>query len=316
MAVPTPLMATWSDGVFVLSPDTIRHELAGHAVRGLKRDGRGSALAVVDGRTVRRRSADGAWHVIATATVDQSFSCCLPVGDRLYAGTDDARVVRVIDEGHWEPLAGFDRVDGRDRWYAGTAVVDGKVVGPPLGVRSMTATCDGAALLVNIHVGGIPRSADGGATWQPTIDVEVDVHQVSAHPTRPDLVAAAGGAGLCISRDAGATWTVEHDGLHAPHCSAVAFVGDDIFVAASQDPFAAQGAVYRRPIAGSGPLQPVGGGLPRWLVGVCDTDCIAVEGAFVVIADRSGNAYVSDDLGRTWACRPTGHDDPSACVLV
>jgi hypothetical protein len=37
----------------------------------------------------------------------------------------------------------------------------------------MTMTCDGAVLLVNVHVGGIPRSADGGASWQPTIDTDV-----------------------------------------------------------------------------------------------------------------------------------------------
>ena len=71
----------------------------------------------------------------------------------------------------------------------------------------MAATCDGAVLLVNVHVGGVPRSTDSGLTWRPPIDINSDVHQVCAHPTRPDIVIAA--AGLCISRDAGATWTIE-----------------------------------------------------------------------------------------------------------
>jgi hypothetical protein len=51
----------------------------------------------------------------------------------------------------------------------------------------------------------------------------------------------------CISRDAGATWTIERGGLHASYCSAVAFSGDDILVSASTDHFAAQGRIYRRP---------------------------------------------------------------------
>ena len=96
-------------------------------------------------------------------------------------------------------------------------------MGPPLGIRSMAATCDGAALLANVHVGGVPRSTDAGLTWRPTIDIDSDIHQVCAHPTRPDIVIAAAAVGLCLSRDAGATWTIEQQGLHADHCSAVAW---------------------------------------------------------------------------------------------
>src|SRR5213079_2923993 len=62
-----------------------------------------------------------------------------------------------------------------------------------------------------------------GATWRSTIDVDSDVHEVRAHPNRPGIVMAAAAIGLCTSRDAGATWDLEQDGLHAPFCSAVAF---------------------------------------------------------------------------------------------
>src|ERR1700724_2654011 len=101
------------------------------------------------------------------------------------------------------------------------------------------------------------------ATW------DNGLFSVTGKPTRPDIVIAA--AGLCISRDAGATWTIEQQGLHAHHCSAVAFGRNDIFVSASTDPFATQGAVYRRPIDGNGPLQPLGGGMPTWTDGKADT---------------------------------------------
>jgi hypothetical protein len=85
--------------------------------------------------------------------------------------------------------------------------------GRRLEIRSMAAACDGAVLLANVHVGGVPRSTDSGLIWRPTIDIDSDVHQVCAHPARPDIVIAA--AGLCISRDAGTTWAIEQKGLHA-----------------------------------------------------------------------------------------------------
>jgi photosystem II stability/assembly factor-like uncharacterized protein len=171
-------------------------------------------------------------------------------------------------------------------------------------------------LLANVHVGGIPRSTDGGLTWQPTIDVDSDVHEVCAHPIHPGIVIAAAAIGLCISRDGGATWTIEQEGLHASYCSAVAFSGNDILVAASADHFATQGAVYRRPIHGKCPLARVGGGLPEWIEGIADTGCIATLESALVVADKAGNLYVSADAGRTWSCRTNGLPTTSSVLIV
>jgi photosystem II stability/assembly factor-like uncharacterized protein len=310
----TLLMTTWRDGLLVLSDQGLRQEFPGQPACGLTRDGRGGALVIVEGRMLYRRMADERWRAIASSPVD--LSCCVEVGDAIYAGTDDARVLCIDASGRCNSLDGFDAVDGRDKWYAGAALVDGKLIGPPLGIRSMAATCDGSVLLANVHVGGIPRSVDGGKTWRPTIDIDVDVHQVCTHPTRADLVAAAAAVGLCISRDGGATWAIDREGLHARYCSAVAFVGDDIFVAASADHFAPQGAIYRRPIDGAGPLEPVGGGLPRWTSGICDTGGIATRNEAVVIADQSGNVYQSTNLGRTWSHHATGRQYPTGLVIL
>jgi hypothetical protein len=110
-------------------------------------------------------------------------------------------------------------------------------------------------------------------------------------------VIAAAAAGLCISRDAGATWTIEKQGLHAHHCSAVAFGRNDIFVSASTNPFATQGAVYRRQIDRNGPLQPLGGGMPKWIDGIADT----TRDSMAAVIDRSGCLYVSYDDGASWS---------------
>jgi hypothetical protein len=240
----------------------------------------------------------------------------VPVGDVIYVGTDDARVLRVGADGALEQLRGFDAVAGRETWYAGSAVINGQRVGPPLGIRSITATPDGAVLLANVHVGGVPRSTDGGATWQPTINVDSDVHEVRAHPNRPGVVMAAAAIGLCTSRDGGMTWDVEQEGMHASYCSAVAFLGDDVLVSASVDPFAAQGAIYRRRVDGHDSLVAIGGGLPTWIDGIADTGCIATGGSAVALADRKGNLYVSADTGRSWSRRADGLPPPSSVLIA
>jgi hypothetical protein len=308
--VRTILVATWGSGLFSVTDQTVRQELADRPVSGLAADAHGRVHAIVGRHSLRRRSLDGQWAEIARS--DAELSCCVPIGDVVFVGTDDAHILRVEPDGTQRRLTGFDCVAGRDTWYAGSAIVDGKRVGPPLGIRSMAATCDGAVLLANVHVGGIPRSTDSGLTWRPTIDIENDVHQVCAHPARPDMVIAAAAKGLCISRDAGKTWTIEQRGLHALHCSAVAFGKNDIFVSASTDPFAAQGAVYRRPIDGDGPLERVGGdGMPTWIDGKADTNCIAARDSTVALIDWSGRLYVSHDDGASWSSSSDRLAEPS-----
>jgi hypothetical protein len=156
---------------------------------------------------------------------------------------------------------------------------------------------------------------DDGRTWQPTIDINSDVHEVRAHPESPDIVVAAAAVGLCISRDSGTTWIIERGGLNAPYCSAVAFSGDDIILSASTDHFAAEGRIYRRQIKPDGALEAVEGGIPAWIEGIADTGCIATNGSSIAVADRAGNLYHSDDFGRAWSCRSTGLPTPSGVLI-
>ncbi|HEY3820465.1 MAG TPA: hypothetical protein VGL81_25040 [Polyangiaceae bacterium] len=314
MTTPTVLVSTWRDGVFAFAGEAREQELAGQSVRALAPDGRGGALAIVDGHTLRRRRAGGSWSTLATAEAD--LACCVSVGDAIYIGTEDARLLRLGADGELAPLHGFGAVAGREKWYAGRALVDGRLIGPPLGIRSITATADGAALLANVHVGGIPRSTDGGATWQPTLEVDSDVHEVRAHPERPEIVMAAAAVGPCVSRDGGATWIVEREGLHATYCSAVAFAGDDVFLAASEDHFAPEGKLYRRSVDQDGPWIAMGAGLPEWLDGIADTGCIATNGAAAAVADGSGSVYVSVDAGHRWSHRAGGLPAPSSALIV
>jgi hypothetical protein len=314
MAIVTLLMATWNDGLFVMTGDSRHHELAGQPVRGLASDGDGGVIAILGGHSLCRRRSDGEWITIAASQFE--LACAVAVGDVTYVGTDDARVLRVSAGGTIDELSGFQRVADRDSWYAGSALINGQRVGPPLGVRSITANSDGTVLLANVHVGGIPRSTDGGLTWQPTIPIDSDVHEVRAHPRHPGVVIAATAAGLYTSRDAGETWALERAGLHALYCAAVAFCGDDLLVSASADHFATRSAVYRRAIDGLGPLVAVGAGLPTWMDGIVDTGCISTLGASVAMTDRGGNIYLSADAGRSFTRTASGLPQASSILII
>jgi hypothetical protein len=311
---PTILVATWGNGLFAVTGDECTQEIANQPVRGLAPDGRGGVLAVVGGHALRRRAPSGEWATVATSDFD--LSCCMAVRDTIYVGTNDARMLRRSPGGDGlDPIDGFDSVPGREAWFAGSAIVNGQRLGPPLGIRSVSANSNGSVLFANVHVGGIPRSMDGGRTWQPTIDINSDVHEVRAHEANPDLVVAASAIGLCISRDAGATWTVERDGLHASYCSAVAFSGDDILVSASTDHFAAQGRIYRRPIRPDGDIVAALDGLPAWIKGIADTGCIATNGSTIAVVDSAGTMYLSTESGRAWSRIRSELPTPS-CVLI
>jgi hypothetical protein len=310
----TILVATWGDGLFRVTSDGRSQEIANQPVRGLAPDGRGGALAIVGRHSLRRRAASGEWATLATSEFE--LSCCVAAGDAIYVGTDDARMLLLSpDGGVLDPMDGFNDVAGRDTWFAGSAIVNGQRVGPPLGIRSVSANSNGSILFANVHVGGIPRSIDGGRTWQPTIDIASDVHEVRGHPANPDIVAAASAVGLCISRDAGATWTMERDGLHATHCSAVAFSGDNILISAATDQFAAEGRIYRRPVKPDGSLMAVENGLPTWLNGIVDTGCIATNGSTIVVVDRAGTLYRSSDFGLAWSRGGSELPTPSSVLI-
>jgi len=306
-------VATWGDGLFAFTGEARRQEIANQPVRGLAPDGHGGALVIVGGHMLRRRAPNGEWITVATSEFE--LACCMAVGDVIYVGTDDARMLRLSKDAKLEPLESFDNVAGRDTWYAGSAIVNGQRVGPPLGIRSVAADSAGTVLFANVHVGGIPRSRDGGKTWQPTIDINSDVHEVRVHQADPRIIVAATAIGLCISRDFGETWAVEQEGLYAPYCSAVAFSGDDILVSASTDHFASKGRIYHRPIKPGGVLEAVENGLPTWIDGIADTGCIATNGSKIAVADRSGNLYLSAGFGHAWSRSNKDLPTPSSVLI-
>jgi hypothetical protein len=254
----------------------------------------GVAWAVVDESEVWCR-AGGEW-ARAAAVPGEALRCLLSTEDGVLAGTASARLLRVVD-GQVEPLQGFEAAPGRKEWFTPWG-------GPPA-VRSMAAGADGE-LYVNVHVGGILRSDDGGAGWRPTIDIRTDVHQVVAPAGRPGLVLAAAGVGFAISRDGGESWSLGREGLEGRYCRAVALAGDVILLTASDGPRARRAGVYRRRLDDDGPFERCTTGLPEWFEGNIDTGCLAADGDVAVFGTHDGRAFVSEDAGATWSEAASG----------
>lgn len=279
------------------------HPLAGRDVAALARQGR-HVWAVVDGRELWRWRADADW-AIAARLDGPAATALLATPDGLLVGTEQAHLLR-IEDGRPVRLEAFDAVEGRAAWYTPW--------GDPADVRSLAADPAGR-LYVNVHVGGVVRSADGGATWQPTLDIEADVHQVVTDPARPGLVLVAAAVGLGISRDGGATWRFETEGLHAAYCRAAAVADDTVLVSASSGHSARRGAVYRRRLDGPGSLERCAGGLPRWFGGNVDTAGLAAAGPAVVLASPEGAVFLSEDRGERWSLLADGLPEIRAVLL-
>ncbi len=178
--------------------------LAGMAVRHLTFSDCGCILTVMDDSDIFRAASPEVacdrhgWERLG-AVPDLRANCIAQVGERLLIGCADARLYW-LDMADGDPVrsASFDAVDTRETWMTPWG-------GPP-DVRSFAMTPD--AIYVNVHVGGILRSFDGGQTWsQAPGDLDRDVHQVCTHPARPDGICAATAKGLFHSDDRGETWT-------------------------------------------------------------------------------------------------------------
>ncbi len=279
-----------------------RTHLAGHAITALAREG-GGWWVLADARTVWRGDGAGGWAE-AAAVAGAEATCLLPTPAGLLVGTAGARLLRLVD-GRLAPVESFQAVDGREGWYTPW--------GDPPDTRSL-AVAPAGTLYVNVHVGGVVRSPDGGRTWRATLDIETDVHQVVVDPAVPGRVLAAAAVGLVVSEDGGERWRTETAGLHARYCRAVAVADGAVLVTASTGPRAKRSAVYRRG-PGAAAFERCREGLPEWFGANIDTYCLAAAGPIAAFGTEDGRVYLSRDAGRSWELLAKGLP-PVACVAL
>ncbi|MDQ6726222.1 MAG: hypothetical protein M3066_08680 [Actinomycetota bacterium] len=242
--------------------------------------------AVVEGRAVW----DG--QAVVEEMDGPAATCVLPLGDGALVGTAEGHLVRVPGR---HRVDSFEHAPDRDRWYTPWG-------GPP-DVRSLAAAPAGA-IFASVHVGGILRSPDGGDSWEPTLDPDLDVHQVVAAADGTILAATA--FGLATSTDGGRSFSVSDDGLHATYARAVAVAGDTVLLSVSTGPDGRRAAVYRRPLHGHGPFRRTAIGLPGTLPGNIDTFCLVADGDRAALGTVAGRVYASEDAGATWSTIAAG----------
>jgi len=280
-------------GLFTVGEQRLEPRWTGAAVIGQS----GDWVLTADGRlldTINRTE---------TPVIGDDRALCLastPDGTVL-VGTAGAHVLRLGPAG-LEPLASFDAIDGREKWYTPW--------GAPPDTRSLAVADDGT-VFVNVHVGGVWRGAADG-TWEPVVEVDDDTHQVVASD---GWVAVAAAVGAGVSDDGGATFRWSAAGLHASYCRAAAVAGDTLLVTASTGPFTHQGAVYRRPLGSDEPFVRCRDGHPDWFPSNIDTFQLAARGTDVALASPDGDVYTSADAGRTWRRLASGVG-PISCIAV
>lgn len=291
------LVATAS-GLAVLDPETGQShtELEGHAVSALAPAGWKQLWAAVDETEIWRgdghRKGDGdGWRRIAK--LDRYQATCLADTranheQGISVGTSEAHLARIDQDGQVEWLTSFDAAPGRDEWFTPWG-------GPP---ATRTITEDRDTVYVNVHVGGVLRSLDEGAAWEPTIEIGADVHQVTTGGGR---VYAAGARGLSVSDDRGATWRTSKSGLHGSYCRAVAVCGKHLLMSASDGPGHGRAAVYRSGQAGEH-FEKCADGLPEWFPGNVDSLCLDAlpDGRLAAFGSEEGEVFISTDEGASW----------------
>jgi len=293
-----------SEGLRELGAREAAH-VVGHEVTALVVDG-DRWWAILDGRTIAARDAAGTWTEVApVAPVGEGGATCLaPAPGGLLVGTEGAHLFR-LDGGALRRLDAFGTAPGRETWHTPW--------GDPADTRSLAVDRAGT-VYVNVHVGGVVRSADGGRSWRPTLDIDTDVHQVLAHPERPGHVLAASAVGLAATEDGGETWAIATEGLHATYLRAVAVAGDIVLVSASTGPGGRRSALYRRRLAG-GAFERCRTGLPQWLGDNVDTHCLAAREAIAVLGTEDGRVFASVDGGQAFGPVAKGLP-PIRCVVL
>lgn len=281
------LLVGTSDGLYELGAREPTH-LNGHEITAVAGDGRWW-WALVDGRTLWRSPPDGSWEKWADLQ-DGPGTCLTVTTAGVLVGTAGAHLL-LLEERRLVRVEEFEQVEGRKEWHTPW--------GEPPDTRSIS-TDQAGIVYVNVHVGGVVRSTDGGRSWRPTLNIHADVHQVLAHPTRAHVVLAAAAVGLGMSEDEGDSWRFETEGLHARYLRAVAVAGDHILVSASTGPGGKRSALYRRRLRESEKFERCRKGLPEWFGSNIDTGRLTASGVTVACGTDEGSFYLSADAGTSW----------------
>jgi photosystem II stability/assembly factor-like uncharacterized protein len=255
---------------------------------------------------LRSNDAGKTWQPIGLAgQIVKALAISRTQPGTIYAGTKPALLFVSRDGGRsWTELASFRRIRSRWFWFSPAekpyiAYVQAIALSPK----------DPNIIVVGIEFGAVVQSLDAGQSWTGHRRGALrDCHSLTFHVTNGDWVYEGGGsgAGVSVSRNAGATWKQPKDGL-ARHYGWVvaadparpevwyASVAPSPLKAHSENN--AQAAIVRS--VGGAPWQPLTGGLPQPLNHM----------PYALLTDPTtpGHVYAGLSNGEVW--HSTDHGD-------
>jgi photosystem II stability/assembly factor-like uncharacterized protein len=254
------------------------------------------------------RSNDGGktWRSVGLAgQIVKALAASRTQPGMVYAGTKPALLFVSRDGGaSWTELASFRRIRSRWFWFSPaekpfTAYVQAIALSPT----------DPKVILVGIEAGAVVSSSDGGQTWSGHRRGALrDCHSLTFHVTNGDWIYEGGGtgAGVSVSRDAGAAWTQPREGLDRHYGWAVAAdpAHPEVWYASvapgplkAHSENNAQASIVRS--VGGAPWQPLTGGLPQPLNHM----------PYALLTDPTapGHVYAGLSNGEVW--HSTDHGD-------
>ena len=281
------VLVTTTDGYHIFTSSG-KHltSLAGHRIECFTPGADGTWLAIVDRHEIWQHDADGEWTPLVKTDDHAHRGRRRRAAPSSPAPTTRACSLDVVEA--WSSRC--------PRSTPCPAATTWHRVGSPLQVRSMTTTADAGALLVNVHVGGIPRSVDGGA------DVAPHPRRRRRRPpgARPSHAPGDRGrrrVGRLVPqrrrrRDVGAA---PPTGMEIVVRARRGLIGDDVLVTVSDGPWTDAVGDRTARQSTAAPPEKVTGGLPDYLAGNIDTRCIASDGRKLALVDGAGDVWQSTD---------------------
>ena len=170
----------------------------------------------IRGKGTLARSTDGGrtWADITPPLAREeevwSIAASPAVKDRVFVGTSHARLFRSDDSGRiFKESDGFLKIPGRDRW----------TFPPPPHIPHVRSIAfdphEPSTMYVGVEEGGVFRSRNDGATFEPLNDgLHWDVHTVAVDSLDSRRLYATTGNGFYLSGNAGKSWHHVTHGLN------------------------------------------------------------------------------------------------------
>jgi hypothetical protein len=223
----------------------------------------------------------------------------------VYAGTQMAALYKSTDGGDsFAELRSVQDIPSKPEWSFPPAPDTHHVHQITLDIT------DPGIVVFGVELGGVYHSTDAGETWERTT-ADPDPHTLRTHPSARGRMYEGGGAAYYASRDGGATWRRNLDGIpdEVRYFYSLAVDSGDpenVLLSGARDPFSGHAVIPGIPVWSSlyrlegDAWREVVDGLPPSDGTAMGTLAAGAPGVFYYVTEP-GDLYRSDDGGRSFA---------------